>query len=83
LIDIVYVLLKKYSLTIYMETITIACQGLHDLGLCSALRNFEEERIFIVPHLLGHGTLVFPVSSEGPPHLVASYDTQRDVEDLF
>jgi hypothetical protein len=26
---------------------------------------------------------VFPVSSEGPPHLVASYDTRGDVEDLF
>jgi hypothetical protein len=24
-----------------------------------------------VPHLLWHGALVFPVSSEGPPHLVA------------
>jgi hypothetical protein len=29
---------------------------------------------FIVPHLW-HGTSVFPVSSEGPPHFVASYDT--------
>jgi hypothetical protein len=27
--------------------------------------------------------LGFPVSSEGPPHSVASYDTQGDVEDLF
>jgi hypothetical protein len=26
---------------------------------------------------------VFPVSSEGPPHSVASYDTRGDVEDLF
>jgi hypothetical protein len=34
-----------------------------------------------VPHLLWHGTSVFPVSSEGPPHLVASYDTRGDVED--
>jgi hypothetical protein len=25
----------------------------------------------------------FPVSSEGPPHLVAFYDTRGDVEDLF
>jgi hypothetical protein len=30
-----------------------------------------------------HETSVFPVLSEGPPHLVASYDTQGDVEDLF
>jgi hypothetical protein len=36
-----------------------------------------------VPHLLWHGTSVFPVSSEGQPHLVASYDTRGDVEDLF
>jgi hypothetical protein len=36
-----------------------------------------------VPHLLWHGALVFPVSSEGPPHLVASHDTQGDAEDLF
>jgi hypothetical protein len=27
--------------------------------------------------------LAFPVTSEGPPHLVAFYDTQGDVEDLF
>jgi hypothetical protein len=39
--------------------------------------------IFILPHLLWHGTSVFPVSSERPPHLVASYDTRGDVEDLF
>jgi hypothetical protein len=31
--------------------------------------------IFIVPLLLWHGTSVFPVSSEGPPHSVDSYDT--------
>jgi hypothetical protein len=27
--------------------------------------------------------IVFPVSSEGPPHSFASYDTQGDVKDLF
>jgi hypothetical protein len=27
--------------------------------------------------------LIFLVSSERPPHLVASYDTRGDVEDLF
>jgi hypothetical protein len=47
------------------------------------LRAFEEGGIFIVPHLLWHGTSVFLVSSEGLPHSVASYDTQEDVEDLF
>jgi hypothetical protein len=34
-----------------------------------------------VPHLLWHGVSVFPVSSEGPSHSVASYDTQGGVED--
>jgi hypothetical protein len=28
-------------------------------------------------------TSFFPVSSEGPPHLVAFYDKRGDVEDLF
>ena len=63
--------------------VTIAGEGLQKLGLCSALRAFEQGGTFIVPHLLWHGTSVFPVSSEGPPHLVASYDTRGDVEDLF
>jgi hypothetical protein len=39
--------------------------------------------IFIVPHLLWHWTSVFPVSSEGPPHSVVSYDSHGDAEDLF
>jgi hypothetical protein len=56
--------------------VTIAGEGLQNLGLCSALRAIEQGGIFIVPHLLWHGTSVFPVSSEGPPHLVASYDTR-------
>jgi hypothetical protein len=63
--------------------VTNAGEGLQNLGLYSALRAFEQGGIFIVPHPLWHGTSVFPVSSEGPPHLVASYDTRGDVEDLF
>jgi hypothetical protein len=62
---------------------TIAGEGLQNLALCSALWAFEQGGIFIVPHLLWHGTSVFPVSSEGPPHLVAFYHTLGDVEDLF
>jgi hypothetical protein len=31
--------------------------------LCSAFKAFEQGGIFIVPHLLWHGTSVFPVSS--------------------
>jgi hypothetical protein len=56
--------------------ITITGEGLQNLGLCSALRSFEQGGIFIVPHLSWHGTSVFPVSSKGPPHSVASYDTR-------
>jgi hypothetical protein len=59
--------------------VTITGEGLQNLGLCSALRAFEQGGIFIV----WHGTSVFPVSSEGPPHSVASYDTHGDAEDLF
>jgi hypothetical protein len=32
--------------------VTIAGEGLQNLGLCSALRAFEQGRIFILPHLL-------------------------------
>ena len=76
-----YVPLKNISL-IYGD-VTITGEGLQNLGLCSALKAFEQGGIFIVPHLLWHGASVFPVSSEGPPHSVASYDTRGDVEDLF
>jgi hypothetical protein len=43
---------------------TIAGEGLQNLGLCSAFMAFEQGGIFIVPHLLWHGTSVYPVSSE-------------------
>jgi hypothetical protein len=32
--------------------VTIAGEGQQNLGICSALRAFEQEGIFIVPHLL-------------------------------
>jgi hypothetical protein len=63
--------------------VTIAGEGLQNLGLCSALRAFEQGGIIIVPHLLWHEASAFPVSSEGPPHSVASYDTHGDVENPF
>jgi hypothetical protein len=56
----------------YMETSPLP--GLQNIGLCSALTAFEQRGIFIVPHLLWHGTSVFPVSS--------SYDTQGNMENL-
>ena len=40
------------------------------------LTAFECGEIFIVSHLLWHGTLVFEVSSKRPLHLVALYDCQ-------
>jgi hypothetical protein len=44
-----YVPLKNISLN---GDVTIAGEGLKNLGLCSALRAFEQGGIFIVPHLL-------------------------------
>jgi hypothetical protein len=61
----------------------LSVKWLQNFGVCSALRAFEHGGIFIVPHLLWHRATVFPVSSEGLPHSVASYDTQGDVENLF
>jgi hypothetical protein len=37
--------------TLYGD-ITVTSEGLQNLGLCSALRAFEQGGIFIVPHLL-------------------------------
>jgi hypothetical protein len=59
--------------------VTTAGERLQNLGLCLALRAFEQGGIFIVRHLLWHGDSVFSVSSEGQPHLVAYYNTQGDV----
>jgi hypothetical protein len=45
-----YIPLKNFSL-IYGD-VTITGKGLQNLGLCMVLRAFEQEGIFIVPHLL-------------------------------
>jgi hypothetical protein len=47
-----YVRLRIFHL---YGVVTIAGEGLQNLGLCSALRAFEQGGIFIVPHLLWHG----------------------------
>jgi hypothetical protein len=62
---------------------TIASEGLQNLGICLTLRAFEQGSIFIAPHILWHKASDFLVSSEGPHHLVAFYNTQGGVEDLF
>jgi hypothetical protein len=77
-----YVQLQNFSIHLY-EHVTIAGEGLQNLGLCSALKAFEQRGIFIVPPLLWHGISVFPVSSVGLPHSVAPYDTWGGVEDLI
>jgi hypothetical protein len=48
-----------------------------------SLRDFEQGGIFIVPHLLCHGTSVVLVLSEGAHHLGAFYDILVDVKDIF
>ena len=44
-----YVTLKNFSLK--YGDVTIADEWLQNLGLCLALRAFEQGGIFIVPHL--------------------------------
>jgi hypothetical protein len=68
---------------IYVGSGTITGEWLQNLGLSPALRAFEQWGIFIVPHQLWHGALVFPASFEGPSYSVASHDTRGDVENLF
>jgi hypothetical protein len=53
-----------------------------NLGLCSALRAFQQGGVFIVPHLLWHWVSVFPVSSDGPLRLNAAYEWQGDAEEM-
>jgi hypothetical protein len=40
--------------------------SLKSMGICSALRAFEQRGIFIMPHLLRHGTSIYTVSPERP-----------------
>jgi hypothetical protein len=68
---IIYSLTSRSRIFHLYEDITIASEGLQNLGLCSALGAFEQGGIFIVQHLLWHRALVFPISSKGLPHSVA------------
>jgi hypothetical protein len=54
--SLLYVPRKNFSLIGRRQ---ITGEGLQNLGLCSALRAFEQGGIFIVPHLLWHGDSVF------------------------
>jgi hypothetical protein len=55
--------------------VTIAGEGLQKFGLCLALKVFELERVFIVPHLLVTWVFGFTASSKGQPRLITSYNT--------
>jgi hypothetical protein len=64
-IELLFYVLKNFSL-IWRKS-PLPSEGLQNLGLCSALRVFEQGGIFIMPHLLWHGVSVFLVSSYEPP----------------
>jgi hypothetical protein len=79
----IYCFTSRLRTFLLYRDVTITGEGLENLGLCPAIRTFEQRGIYILPHLLSHGASVFPVSSEGPPHLIASYDLQGDTEALL
>jgi hypothetical protein len=80
---IVYSFTSRSKIFHLYGDVAITGEWLQNLGLCSVLKAFEQGGILIVPHLLWHGPSVFLVSSEVPPHLVAFYDTQGNVEISF
>jgi hypothetical protein len=49
LIDWLFTVLRPSRIFHLYGDVTIAGEGLQNLGLCSALRAFEQEGIFIVP----------------------------------
>jgi hypothetical protein len=45
--------LKRYTFSFFLSLdVTVAGEGLQNIGLCSALEAFEQGGIFFVPHLL-------------------------------
>jgi hypothetical protein len=49
---IIYSFTSRSRIFHFYGDITIAGEGLQNLGLCSALRAIEQGGIFIMPHLL-------------------------------
>jgi hypothetical protein len=49
---IIYGFMSRSRIFHLYGDVTIAGEGQQNLGLCSALRVFEQGGIFIVPHLL-------------------------------
>jgi hypothetical protein len=65
--------------------LTFTGEGLHNLGLCSALRAFEQRGSFIVPQPLWQVTWIFlgaSVLSEGSPHSVGSAKDLTDSQQV-
>jgi hypothetical protein len=48
----VYGFMTRSKIFLLYGDVTIAGEGLQNLGLCSVLRAFEQGGIFTVPHLL-------------------------------
>jgi hypothetical protein len=80
---IIYYFISRSRIFHLYWDVTIAGEGLQNLGLCSTHRAFEQGGNFIVPHLLLNVMSFFPGSSEELPHSVVIYNTKRDVENLF
>jgi hypothetical protein len=57
--DYIYSFTSRSRIFHLYGDVTIADEGLPNLGLCSALSAFEQRGIFIVPQLLSHGISVF------------------------
>jgi hypothetical protein len=74
--DWLFTILRPTQPFTYMKTIS-------DEGLQIFRPMLGAQGIFIVSHMLWHGTSVLPVLSEGPSYIVASSDTQGDAEELF
>jgi hypothetical protein len=52
-IDLLIIYCDNTSRIFYLEgAVTITGEGLQNLGLCTALRAFEQGGIFVMPHLL-------------------------------
>jgi hypothetical protein len=62
--DWLFIVLSRSRSSHLYGDVTIAGEGLQNLGLCSALWAFEQGGIPIVPHLLWHGASVSSVSSK-------------------
>jgi hypothetical protein len=65
----------------YLAAVTITGDKAANLGLCSALRTFEQGGIFIVPHLLRHGASVYTVSIGRPEPHVPQWDSNSRRKD--